>query len=130
MTAASVHDSQVLEQILDPANTGKQVWADSAYRSEEIDRTLKQRSLKNKIKYKGYRDTPLSQSKQKVNKKRSSVRAPVEHIFGFQENSLGGKFIRTVGSIRARAKIGLMNLPYNMKRYVYLTKNKPRLSTA
>ncbi len=130
VTPASVHDSQVLEQILDSNNTGKQVWADSAYRSEEIDQTLKKRGLKNEIKYKGYRHAPLSQAKQEINKKRSSIRAPVEHIFGFQKNSLGGKFIRTVGSIRARAKIGLMNLAYNMKRYVYLTKNKPELSTA
>lgn len=130
VTTASVHDSQVFEQIIDPANTGKQVWADSAYRSETIDQTLKQRGFKNEIKHKGYRNAPLTEAKQRINKKRSSIRAPVEHIFGFQENSLGGKFIRTVGRIRARAKIGLMNLAYNMKRYVYLTKSKPAHSTA
>jgi transposase, IS5 family len=129
VTNASVHDSQVFEQILDPANTGKQVWADSAYRSEDIDRTLKQRGFKNEINHKGYRNAPLTEAKQRINTKRSGIRAPVEHIFGFQQNSLGGKFIRTVGSIRARAKIGLMNLAYNMKRYVYLTKSKPAHST-
>lgn len=130
VTDASVHDSQMFERILDPDNTGKQVWADSAYRSEEIDQALKKRNLKNEIKYKGYRGMPLSQAKQRVNRKRSSIRAPVEHIFGFQKNSLGGKFIRTIGIIRARARIGLMNLAYNIKRYVYLTKNKPAISTA
>jgi hypothetical protein len=40
----------------------------------------------------------------------------------FQENSLGGKFIRTIGLIRAWAKIGMMNLAYNLRRYAYLKK--------
>ncbi len=71
----------------------------------------------------------LTEAKQRVNHKRSKVRAMVEHIFGFQQNSLGGKFIRTTGILRARTKIGLMNLAYNMKRYVYLTKNKPAHAT-
>ena len=129
VTDASVHDSQVFDRLLDPGNTGKQVWADSAYRSQEIDQTLKKRNLKNKIKYKGYRHAPLTEAKQRINRKCSSIRAPVEHIFAFQENSLGGKFIRTIGIIRANAKIGMMNLAYNMKRYVYLTKNRPVHST-
>ena len=85
--------------------------------------------LKNEIHHKGYRGTPLTEAKQRVNHKRSKVRAMVEHIFGFQQNSLGGKFIRTTGILRARIKIGLMNLAYNMKRYVYLTKNKPAHTT-
>ncbi len=130
VTDASVHDSRAFERLLDPDNTGKRVWADSAYRSEEIDRTLKERGLKNSINHKGYRNAPLTEAKREVNRKRSSVRAPVEHIFGFQQNSLGGKFIRTIGILRARAKIGLMNLAYNMKRYVYITKNKPEYSAA
>ena len=32
-TDAAVHDSQKLDDVLDPSNTGKEVWADSAYRS-------------------------------------------------------------------------------------------------
>ena len=130
VTGASVHGSQVFDRLLDSNNTGKQVWADSAYRSAEIDQTLKHRGLKNEIKYKGYRHAPLSKAKHRVNRKRSGIRTLVEHIFAFQKSSLGGKFIRTIGILRARAKIGLMNLAYNMKRYVYLTKSKPALSTA
>jgi transposase, IS5 family len=129
VTDASVHDSRVFDSLLDSINTGKQVFADSAYRSKEINGTLKERVLKNEIHHKGYRGTPLTEAKQRVNHKRSKVRAAVEHIFGFQQNSLGGKFIRATGILRARAKIGLMNLAYNMKRYVYLTKNKPAHAT-
>ena len=41
VTDAAVHDSQVVEDILDPDNTASEVWADSAYRSAEIEAKLK-----------------------------------------------------------------------------------------
>jgi len=34
---------------------------------------------------------------------------------------MGGKLIRTIGIIRARAKIGLKNLVYNFQRFMVLT---------
>lgn len=37
---------------------------------------------------------------------------------------MGGKFIRTTGIERARTKIGLMNITYNMMRYVHLDRSK------
>jgi hypothetical protein len=33
---------------------------------------------------------------------------------------MGGTFVRTIGIVRARAKIGLMNLVYNISRLVQL----------
>ncbi len=36
---------------------------------------------------------------------------------------MGGKFVRTIGIARARTKIGMMNLVYNMRRFVWLTRN-------
>jgi len=39
---------------------------------------------------------------------------------------MGGKFIRTIGRARARLKIGLMNLTYNLMRYLQLERNKSR----
>ncbi len=41
-------------------------------------------------------------------------------MFGNQHNSMGGKFIRTIGILRATAKIGMQNLAYNMRRLVVL----------
>ncbi|MBT5472391.1 MAG: IS5 family transposase [Nitrospina sp.] len=119
-THAAVHDSQVFVSLLDPNNTGKQFWADSTYLSKRFDQELKRLNLNNKIYHKGYRDRPLSEAQRRVNKKCSKVRARVEHVFGYQQNSLGGKLVRTVGIVRAKAKIGMMNLAYNMKRYVFL----------
>ncbi|MCY3826742.1 MAG: transposase, partial [Candidatus Dadabacteria bacterium] len=50
----------------------------------------------------------------------SVVRVRVEHVFGAQSNDMGGRLLRSVGIVRARAHIGLKNLAYNMRRLVYL----------
>ncbi len=41
-------------------------------------------------------------------------------MFGAQESSPGGRIVRTIGIVRARAKIGLQNLAYNIRRLVTL----------
>ena len=130
VTDASVHDSQVFDELVDPNNTSGKVWADSAYRSAETEQSLKDSGYRSEIHHKGRRNTPLSKHKQEVNRRRSRVRARVEHVFGFQENSMGGKFIRTIGIVRARAKIGLMNLGYNLERYCWLEKRRHRVSAS
>ena len=119
-TDASVHDSQKLDDILDPSNTAKDVWADSAYRSAEIEQRLKQKGLKSRVHYRGARNRPLSEKQKAANTARSEVRARVEHVFGHQESSMGRKIVRTIGKARARFKIGMMNLGYNMRRLVQL----------
>jgi len=119
-TDASVHDSQKLDEVLDKANTSNEVWADSAYRSVETEARLKAKGYRSRIHRRGARNHPLSDRQQAANTTRSRVRARVEHIFGDQHNAMGGKFVRTIGMARARAKIGLMNLVYNMRRLVQL----------
>ena len=42
---AAEHDSQVLDDILDGDNTALGVWADSAYRSAEIEAALKEKGF-------------------------------------------------------------------------------------
>jgi hypothetical protein len=37
-----------------------------------------------------------------------------------QQNSPGGRIVRTIGIARAKAKIGLQNLAYNIRRLVTL----------
>ena len=120
VTDAAVHDSQVVEDILDPDNTASDVWADSAYRSAEIEAKLKEKGLNSRIHRKGHRDKPLSEREKRGNKARSKVRARVEHVFGAQSNDMGGTLVRSIGLVRARARIGLKNLAYNMRRLVQL----------
>jgi len=58
---ASVHDSQKLEDVLDRSNTASDVWADSAYRSTEIEEKLAERGLKSRIHRRTYRNRKLSE---------------------------------------------------------------------
>jgi transposase, IS5 family len=119
-TEASVHDSQKLDDVLDKSNTSNEVWADSAYRSVETEAKLKERGFKSRIHRRAARNHPLSDRQKAANTTRSRVRARVEHVFGDQENAMGGIFVRTIGIARAAVKIGMMNLVYNMRRLVSL----------
>ena len=67
-----------------------------------------------------HRNRPLSKREQQGNKTRSKVRARVEHVFGAQANDMGGTLVRSIGIARAKARIGLKNLAYNMRRAVQL----------
>ena len=53
------------------------------------------------------------------NRTRAQVRVRVEHVFAAQKCRLG-LVVRTVGLVRARAKIGLANLAYNFTRMIWL----------
>ena len=120
VTDASVHDSQALDDLLDDDNTASDVWADSAYRSAEIEGKLEERGLKSRIHRKAHRNRPLTKREQQGNRTRSKVRARVEHVFGAQTNDMGGTLLRCIGIARARARIGLKNLAYNMRRVIQL----------
>ena len=127
VTDEAVHDSQVLEDVLLPAAAGRDVWADSAYRSAEIEAQLKVRHLRSKIHRKGYRNKPLTTQQQAHNRGRSRIRARVEHVFGHQVTAMGGKLVRTIGLVRARLKIGMKNLTYNFHRFLVLSAPKKAL---
>src|SRR3954452_447461 len=120
VTDAAVHDSQTLDALLDPHNTASDVWADTAYRSTEIEEKLAEKGLRSRIHRRASRGKPLSRRAQEANRARSKVRARVEHVFGHQHTSMGGKIVRTIGLVRAKAKIGLMNLVYNISRLAFL----------
>ena len=99
---------------------GQPLYADSAYTGEEQEATYKKKNVINKINEKGYRNKPLTKEQIANNKEKSRTRARVEHLFGFVENSMNGSFIRTIGITRAKAKIGMMNLTYNICRCAQL----------
>ena len=54
------------------------------------------------------------------NRKKSKIRARVEHAFGYQANSMKSGFLRVIGIARATTKIALTNLVYNIMRFCYL----------
>ena len=62
----------------------------------------------------------VDKAQENANRQKSRVRARIEHVFGAQQNSPGGRIVRTIGIARAKAKIGLQNLAYNIRRLVTL----------
>ena len=115
VTNAALHDSNVFETLLSD-NTSKDIWADSAYRSEERLERLQEEDFREHIQRKGCRQRKLTESEQRGNRTRSRIRSRVEHVFGVQAQKAGNLILRTIGIVRARAKIGLRNLAYNMDR--------------
>jgi len=120
VTAASVHDSNVFEQLLDKDNSSRDVWADSAYGSSEKITYLQDNDFRSHVQRKGYRYKKLNQRQIKSNHNRAKIRCRIEHIFGVQAMRAGTLLVRTIGIIRAKIKIGLRNLAYNIDRYCLL----------
>jgi IS5 family transposase len=122
---AAVHDSQVFEELLDQRidlnGEKRPIYADSAYRSTDREETLAADRFESRIHEKGTRGHPLTDTQKASNRVKSKTRARVEHVFGAQ-HAMGGHIVRTIGLARAKVKIGMMNLVYNMKRLVQLIK--------
>jgi IS5 family transposase len=117
VTDAAVHDSQVFEELLDEDNSSRDIWADSAYRAEERLAALKKKRYREHLQRKGYRHRKLTEREKQGNRTRAKIRARIEHVFGVQAQKAGNLLLRTIGIFRARAKIGLRNLAYNLDRY-------------
>jgi IS5 family transposase len=128
VTHAARHDSQEIDTLLDPTNSCADVWADSAYRSAEIEAKLVKRGQRSRIHRRAARGHHLSAREQAANTTRSRVRVRVGHVFGHLTTAMGGKVVRTIGLARATAKIGMMNLAYNMSRLATLQRLAARPS--
>jgi IS5 family transposase len=122
ITAASVHDSKALGELLDKSDEGTSIYADSAYSGKEHIQMIKKRNAKPCICAKGYRNQPLTDKQKHRNKILAKTRARVEHVFGFMTMSMGGLVLRCIGIVRARAQIILKNIAYNMRRYIHLAR--------
>ena len=59
----------------------------------------------------------------RANNTKSKVRSRVEHVFAEQKARMG-LFVRTIGIARAKTRIGMVNLAYNMRRLVWLTRSE------
>lgn len=126
VSAANMHDGQYLMPLLDRRQRGAPVYADKAYRSIERAQALRKAGYIDRLHYTGHKYRPLTQREQQINQRRSKIRARVEHVFGYQQNSMGGKLLRCIGLIRAEGRIGLMNLVHNFMRLVQLRRMQTR----
>jgi transposase, IS5 family len=118
VTDASCHDGRMLRRgLLDGTNTGTTIWADSAYRSRANEAFMERHGFRSQVHHRKPKGRPMPAHIRRGNAGRSSVRAAIEHVFAHQKGPMA-LCIRTIGIARARAKIGLANLTYNIRRLV------------
>ena len=119
-THAAAHDGARLEDVLDRSNTASEVWADTAYRSAKNEAMLSRRGFVSRIHRKKPKGKPMPERTRISNARKSKVRSAVEHVFAHQKGPMG-LVVRTIGIARAKVKIGMANLAYNMRRFVWLS---------
>ncbi len=124
-TAANVHDSQVVDELLHGSET--RVWGDAAYTGQREKIRAKAPKAKDFTHKKGSRYQPLSDEQRARNRTKSRVRAKVEHpilvikrIFGFAKVRYRGLMKNTH---RLHVTCALVNLYLARRRLL-------RLSTA
>ena len=120
VTDAAAYEGRMLRRgLLDQSNTGSAVWADTAYRSKKNKAFIERHGFTSQVHRKKPAGRPMPEPTRPANARKSAPRSRLEHVFAQQKDRMD-LFVRTIGIARARAKIGLANLVYNMKRLVWL----------
>jgi IS5 family transposase len=101
VSAANVADNRHFVSLLSgsvPKKTPEwRVWADAAYHSKQAETALAEKGLVSHLIRRYIVHHPAYFQMQREMSRRTKIRKRVEHIFGFIENSMGGKFVRTIG---------------------------------
>ena len=120
VSAASLHDSQALDGLMEESDKGQPLHADSAYVGQGD--ILAKWGMSDEICEKGFRGHPLTAEQKESNRKKSSIRSRVEHVFGIEEGSMNRLTTRNVGLVRAKSNIFLKNMVYNFCRLEQITR--------
>lgn len=126
-TDASVHDSNVIQPLLEGSDRGQDLYLDAGYEAKED--VVKENGMNPIICEKGHRNHPLTDEQKRNNRTKSKARCRIEHIFGFIEGAMNGSLVRSIGMVRAKAANALTNLVYNIFRYVQISIYQPQLIT-
>jgi transposase, IS5 family len=81
---------------------------------------LSRRGFVSRIHRKKPMGRPMPERTRIPNARKSRVRSAVEQVFAHQKGLIG-MVVRTIGNARAKVKIGMANLAYNMRRCVLLS---------
>lgn len=123
VTAANVHDSQVLEDLLHGDET--RLWGDSAYAGQKDVLKEHAPNAKDFTHKKGCRNKSLTDEEKAKNRSKSSVRAKVEHIFRIMKCQFGFTKVRFRGLDKNATHLfttcALINLVLSKKRLLRLS---------
>ena len=122
VTPANMGDINCLDVLLDKDNLDKKIWAVSAYFSAEKEQQLQEKGYISRIISRHKKSLGQRSEKARENTRRSKIRVRVEHVFGFIANTVGARIVRGIGIARVAAKLGLINLVYNLSRFEQLSR--------
>jgi transposase, IS5 family len=80
---------------------------------------IEKRGLSEQFRRAKPRGKPMPPHIARGNATRARVRSRVEHVFAAEKRRIG-LVVRTIGLLRATAKITLANLAYNLSRLVWI----------
>jgi IS5 family transposase len=121
-TAANVHDSQVLPDLLHGNET--RVWGDSAYTGQGDIIRKEAPDARDFTQKKGRRNKPLNEEERSRNRTKSKVRAKVEHPFLILKRIFGFTMVRYRGLMKNANRLfvtcGLANI-YMARKHMLST---------
>lgn len=116
-TTASVHDSQVWDELL--TGSEKTVFADKGYYDEGYKTVLRRQGIYCGILDKAKKNAPLSKRQEKRNKQKSRIRCNIERFFAVIKEQYQAK-VRYIGLRKNREHLFSLGLAYNLERAVSL----------
>jgi IS5 family transposase len=117
VTSSEVHDSQVIDKLVSDADKGQELYGDSAYIGDSVDKVLRKKGIIPQIIERAFRGNPLTKEEKESNRIKSKTRCKIEHVYGFVTNNMNKFHIPPIGFKRVKGVIGLINLVYNLCRY-------------
>jgi IS5 family transposase len=115
VSTASANDTLHLEDVLDTANTSRDLYGDKGYVDGEREVRLKAKGWRMHIQRKAEKGKPLSGCQERRNTRIARTRARVEHVFAAMEQ-MGGKLLRGIGLDRATFRLTGKAAVYNLRR--------------
>lgn len=115
VSTASANDTLHLEDVLDSANTSRDLYGDKGYVDGEREARLKAQGWRMHIQRKAMPGKPLSACQERRNTRIARIRARVEHVFAAMAQ-MGGKLLRGIGLDRATFRLTGKAATYNLRR--------------
>jgi IS5 family transposase len=115
VSTAAENDTLHLEEVLDHANTGRDLYGDKGYVDGGREQRLKAQGWRVHIQRKAPKGKPLSACQARRNTRIARIRARVEHVFAAMAQ-MGGKLLRGIGLERATFQLTGKAATYNLRR--------------
>lgn len=124
-TPAGVHDLREMENCL--SGDEQSIWADKNYRCRRDKVAARQMGIYYGVLDKRARGKKLSNRQLKRNKKKSRVRAAVEHPFAFMKKKLKVRVLAAKNKMRNALRFDMWCIVYNVLRASFLIKRQTPL---